>query len=138
MYEIFAKLMADRNLTPYKVAKETGITQATLSRWKTGKVNPSIETLQILADYFGVTLDYLTGNEPQQQEMPALTKKDERDIAKKLNETLDLLENAQDGLMFDGEPLDDETKELLRMSLKNQYEMTKKLAKQKFTPKKYR
>ncbi len=138
MYEIFAKLMADRNLTPYKVAKETGITQATLSRWKTGKVNPSIETLQILADYFGVTLDYLTGNEPQQQEMPALTKKDERDIAKKLNETLDLLENAQDRLMFDGEPLDDETKELLRMSLKNQYEMTKKLAKQKFTPKKYR
>ena len=49
-----------------------------------------------------------------------------------------LLEEAGDGLMFDGEPLDEETRQLLRASLENQLEMTKRLAKQKFTPKKYR
>lgn len=62
MYSIFEQLMKSEEITPYKVAKETGITQATLSRWKTGKVSPSIETLQTLANYFGVTLDYLVGN----------------------------------------------------------------------------
>ncbi len=40
--------------------------------------------------------------------------------------------------MFDGEPLDDETRQLLRQSLQSQLEMTKRLAKQKYTPKKYR
>lgn len=63
MYEIFIQLMESRKLTPYKVSKDTGITQATLSRWKTGKASPSIETLQLLSNYFGVTVDYLLGNE---------------------------------------------------------------------------
>ena len=61
-----------------------------------------------------------------------------RDVAQKLSETLAMLEEAGDGLMFDGEPLDEETRQLLRASLENQLEMTKRLAKQKFTPKKYR
>lgn len=48
MYSIFVKLMEEKGLTPYRVAKETGITQATLSRWKTSKVNPSLETFLAL------------------------------------------------------------------------------------------
>lgn len=40
--------------------------------------------------------------------------------------------------MFDGQALDEETRRLLRASLQNQLVMGKKLAKQKFTPKKYR
>ena len=68
---------------------------------------------------------------------PTLTKKDERDIARRLEETLDLLESS-DALMFDGEPLDEESLELLKVSLQNQYTLAKQIAKQKFTPKKYR
>lgn len=67
MYEILAKLMDQNNITPYRLAKETGITQATFSRWKTGKVSPSIETLQAISDYFGVTVDYLLGSEPNKK-----------------------------------------------------------------------
>jgi len=48
------------------------------------------------------------------------------------------LGSSEEALMFDGEPLDEETRELLRASLKNQLEMTKKIAKEKYTPKKYR
>lgn len=40
--------------------------------------------------------------------------------------------------MFDGEPMDDETRELLYISLKNSLEVSKRMAKQKYTPKKYR
>lgn len=67
-----------------------------------------------------------------------LNKRDERDIAKRLEQTLNDLEQNQDGLMFSGEPLDDETKELLKASLENSIRIAKINAKQKFTPKKYR
>ena len=144
MYDIFMQLMEEKGVTAYRVAKDTGITQATLSRWKTGKVSPSIETLQVLAEYFGVTIDYLMGNAhideqtpPKTQKAPTLNKKDERDIARRLEETLNLLESS-DALMFDGEPLDQESMDLLKTSLQNQYTLAKKIAKQKFTPKKYR
>lgn len=43
-----------------------------------------------------------------------------------------------DSLMFDGEPIDEETRQLLEVSLRNQLEISKRIAKQKFTPKKYR
>ena len=59
-------------------------------------------------------------------------------ISKKLEEALSQLESSQEGLMFQGEPLDDATKELIAISLRNSLEMGKKLAKQKFTPKKYK
>lgn len=144
MYDIFMQLMEEKGVTAYRVAKDTGITQATLSRWKTGKVSPSIETLQVLAEYFGVTIDYLMGNAhideqkpPKTQKAPTLNKKDERDIKKKMDEMLEIFDSA-DALMFDGEPLDDETRQLLRESYENQLRITKQLAKAKFTPKKYR
>lgn len=136
MYEIFAKLLQEHNKTPYRVYKDTGISQTTLSEWKNGKVTPKADKLQTIAEYFGVTIDYLMGNE--QKETPALTKKDERDIEKKLNETLEELELSQDGLMFNGEPLDDITKELLIQSIRNGIELSKRIAKEKYTPKKYK
>lgn len=61
MYERFAQLLQEKNITPYRVSKETGVTQTTLSDWKTGRATPKIATLQKIADYFNVSLDWLTG-----------------------------------------------------------------------------
>lgn len=61
MYEIFEQLLSERGVTPYRVAKETGITTATLTSWKQGKYTPKPEKLQKIADYFHVSLDYLMG-----------------------------------------------------------------------------
>lgn len=135
-YSKIEKLMTDRNISAYRLSKDTGISTGLLSQWKKRMQNPSVEKLQIIADYFHVSVDYLIGNEPK--ETPVLTEKDERDISKRLDRTLADLENAQGGLMFDGEPLDDLTKELLIASLKKDLEISKKIAKQKYTPKKYR
>lgn len=66
-----------------------------------------------------------------------LSKKDERDIKKKLDATLKDLESS-DGLMFDGEALDDETKDLLHMAIESALITAKVKAKEKFTPKKYK
>lgn len=66
MYSVFEKLLKDRGLTAYKVAKDTGVTTATLSSWKTGRYEPKPEKLKIIADYFGVSVDYLmTGEEKE-------------------------------------------------------------------------
>lgn len=137
MYEVFERLLKEAGITAYKVSKDTGISQTTLSDWKRGRSVPKTEKLQAIADYFDVSLDYLLGK-TSIKKAPILTKKDERDISKKMQETLAQLEDQQNGLMFDGEPLDDETKELLAISLKNSLELAKKIAKQKYTPKKYR
>ncbi len=42
-------------------ALKLGITPATLSRFETGKRQPDPSTLVLLADTFGVTVDYLVG-----------------------------------------------------------------------------
>lgn len=63
MYEIFERLLKQHNVTPYKVAKATGISTSTLSEWKNGSYTPKADKLQKIADYFNVTVDYLLGNE---------------------------------------------------------------------------
>lgn len=78
MYEIFEKLMKDRGVTPYRVHKETGVAQSTLSDWKNGKCRPKIDKIRAIADYFGVSVDYLLGNEPKEK-TPA--EADERTIS---------------------------------------------------------
>ncbi len=58
MYEKFSQLLQEHNKTAYQVAKDTGINQATLSGWKSGKSTPKVDKLMILADYFGVDVNY--------------------------------------------------------------------------------
>ena len=64
MYEIFVKLLEKYGVTAYKVSKATGIGGSTFTDWKNGRSVPKQDKLQKIADYFGVTIDYLmTGKE---------------------------------------------------------------------------
>lgn len=56
----FYELCVQRNTRPNIVCKELNLSNATATHWKNGKI-PNGETLQSLADYFGVTTDYLLG-----------------------------------------------------------------------------
>lgn len=58
MYEKFADLLSKNDKTAYQVSKDTGIAQSVLSDWKTGRSKPKVDKLKILADYFGVPIDY--------------------------------------------------------------------------------
>lgn len=137
MYEVFEQLLQKYGITAYKFCKETGVSQSTISTWKQKRNLIGPEIGKKVSDYFGVTLDYLmTGKEDPKKKETTLTPKDERDISKKLDETLNQLESS-DGLMFDGEALDDETKELLKISIENAIRTAKVTAKKKYTPKKY-
>lgn len=63
MYEIFEHLLQIRGVSTYRVAKETGIPQQTFSKWKNGISTPKADKLQKIADYFGVSVEYLMGND---------------------------------------------------------------------------
>jgi transcriptional regulator with XRE-family HTH domain len=55
-------LMKERGWTKYKLAKETGLPQSTITSLLSGRVkNPSAETASKLAEAFNVTTDYLLG-----------------------------------------------------------------------------
>ena len=58
MYEKFVELLEKTNKTTYRVSKDTGITKSTFSDWKSGRSKPKVEKLKILADYFGVGIEY--------------------------------------------------------------------------------
>ena len=92
MYERFEQLLQKRGVTPYKVSKETGVTQTSLSNWKSGRNTPSAKTLQKLADYFGVTVGYLMGTE---EEEPNATDKENNPIVLD-DDALELLEELKE------------------------------------------
>ncbi len=55
------KLRKERKLTQIALQIETGIEQALLSKFENGTRIPPTETLIILADYYGVSIDYILG-----------------------------------------------------------------------------
>lgn len=140
-YDLYDKLCKEKGVSRNKAAVEIGLSNSTVTKWKKTQATPNGETLAKIARYFNVSVDYLMSEEAIKKERtpaPGLTAKDERDIQKQLEKTLQQLEGEQGALMFDGEPMDDITKELLIASLRNSMEIGKRLAKEKFTPKKYR
>lgn len=66
MYSVFAELLAKFGVKASDVSKATGINQTVFSEWKKGKSTPKADKRQKIAEYFGVSLDYLdTGIEKE-------------------------------------------------------------------------
>ena len=139
LYDKISNLCADHGISIGRMCSDLKISHGNLTDLKMGRIRSiSSANLQKIADYFSVSLDFFSESEKgNTKKAPTLNKKDERDIKKKMDEMLELFDSA-DALMFDGEPLDEETRQLLRDSYENQLRLTKQLAKAKFTPKKYR
>lgn len=137
IYDRIKQLCKDNGVTVTGTESALGFARGSLC--KIDKNKPSIEKVSKLADYLHTTSDYImTGESSSDKKKSQLNPKDERDIAKRLESTLTALEENQEALMFSGEPLDDETRELLKASLESSLKIAKINAKQKFTPKKYR
>ncbi|GEM_PF-760962 len=150
------------------VAKRLNITSQYYYEIERGKKRMSGEMAARLAEMFGVTTDYLlgrsdvpdgyaagtaagpaktgidtrngrdgAGTDRSSAALPTLTEKEIRDIAVDLERMIAELESGE-ALAFHGESLDEESKALLKISLENSMRLAKQLAKQKFTPRKYR
>lgn len=140
MYDVFEQLLQKHGITAYKVSKDTGVTQTSLSNWKAGRNTPSAKTLQKIADYFGVSVDYLmTGKEDVKEKAPELTARDERDIARDLDNIMSKLSSGESGpATYNGEPLNPEAAELFRDEIEIALRRLKIINKEKYTPKKYK
>ena len=67
MYEIFEELIRQKGIKPSDVAKATGLRHALFTDWKMGRYTPKVDKLKLIADYLGVTVEYLmTGEETEQ------------------------------------------------------------------------
>ena len=71
MYERFLKLLDETGITPYRVSKEAGVSESVLSKWKKGS-RPRPLTMRAVADYFGVNVEWLSGEtDVREQKTPA-------------------------------------------------------------------
>jgi len=61
IYQNVMKLCEERGISPNKLDIESGIGRGNVERWKT--VSPSIEKVSAVADYFGVSVDYIVKGE---------------------------------------------------------------------------
>ena len=75
MFERIEQLMRENNVSAYKLSKETGIAQSTLSSWKHQNKIPRVDLLQKIADFFGVEIGYLTGKLDKTKETPKIQRK---------------------------------------------------------------
>ena len=116
MYEIFEQLLQSHGITAYRFCKDTGISQSTISTWKKKKNLINGDMAKTIADYFGVSVDYLMTGEERDGERYYLNNETAQ-MAQKLFENNDLR------ILFDA--AQDETPE----DLKTTYDMLMALKK---------
>ncbi len=61
VFENIRNLREDNDKTQQEIADYLNIKQTTYSKYELGKINIPIEVFVKLADYYGVSLDYLVG-----------------------------------------------------------------------------
>lgn len=106
-------LRRSKKLSQTDFAKIVGVSQTTVTAWETGKAEPSSSAITRIADYFNVSTDYLLGRPEKSGNI------DENTDYTALEKALD---NAKS---FDGKPMSDNDREIVRGILKG-YFTTKK------------
>lgn len=140
-------LRKKKGFTVNQLALYSGVSSAQISRIENGlRGVPKPETIKKLSEALGHPYEdlmqaagYIDDN--TKTDLPALTEKDERDIQKELEKIIKGLKTGNGFAAFGGldiDELDEEDRELLIASLENSLRLAKRIAKQKFTPKKYR
>lgn len=138
VYQRYCEVRDKLNYKDSDVSKGANITKSTFSDWKAGRYTPKQDKMQRIAEFLGITVDYLmTGEEGPKKNEPSLTPKDQKDIEKILEQTKEQLMN-QEGLMFDGDPASPEAIDSILSAMQIGMEMAKKKNKKKYTPKKYK
>ncbi len=73
MVERILELIKERGITALKMTADLGLSNSAVTDWKKGKAKPSVDAVVKIADYFGVTVDYLLGRvgDPNVELIPA-------------------------------------------------------------------
>lgn len=122
-------LRENRGLSQKGLGEEIGVSDVMISMYEQGKKNPSIDTITKMANFFGVSVDYLLGQK--------LNNKDERDIKKDLDSIMNKVRSGEDGpLHYNGEELDPESLDLFENAMELALRTLKTINKEKYNPNK--
>lgn len=120
------------NLTQKELAAKIDLNYSVLSRIETGERPIRDDELLKIANYFKVTIDYLLGNSSESTTIES----ENQDISLIMTNLKEKLKNYE-GVMFDGEILDETTAKLLLEALEHQEKIIKEINK-RYIPKKYK
>jgi transcriptional regulator with XRE-family HTH domain len=70
MCDELKRLRKERGLTQVELAEKLNLSQSTIASWENGKRRPDLDLLPIIADFFGVSVDEIYGQEPHEQTPP--------------------------------------------------------------------
>lgn len=88
--ENIKQLRLVRNLSQVDLARTLGVTKQSISNWENNNIQPSIDMLVHLAQFFSVSTDYLLGlNERKYIEISGLTEKQLAHITEIINDIRD-------------------------------------------------
>ena len=137
-YDVISELCKKRNLAVTALERELGFGRGSIGKLRTGST--TLERLQKIADYFDVSVNYLTtGKEDIHNEnnSPVLTSRDNRDIAKDLESIMAKLSSKEDGpVSYNGENLSEESMDLFKEELEIALKRLKLINKEKYNPNK--
>ena len=145
--EIIKQLIVESGYNQKAFAEKVDLPYTTLrSMLQRGIGNASVDNVIKVCKGLGITTEELEELalgviKETKTSLPELNSKDEKDIQLELQKMIDGLSSDSSYAAFDGETLEDmdeEDKELLIASLENSLRLAKRIAKQKFTPKKHR
>lgn len=109
-------LREDKDITQKQLGQIVGVSDRVIGYYESNNRFPKDEnTLKSLADYFGVSLDYLLG---RNSESHILISNENKNI----DEIIEDFESALNNAMLNGEKMDERTKELFKQSLRNVYD----------------
>ena len=116
------ELRSEKGVSQKEVALHIEKTPQAYSLYEKSLRDPDSDTLIKLADYFGVTTDYLLGQDDSRSASMDEENKKPADLKK-------ILENQQ--VMFDGEIVTEDDKELVKRMLEKMYWTAKEKNKRK-------
>lgn len=120
-------LRVESGRTQAEVSDRLGVLRTTYGEYERGKIMPPMDKIKALADLYRVSVDYLIGNTNEPRE----NTHNKMDVSQRMKEIVEYLQNEQSNLTFDGELLDDDSRELLINSLESSLKLGKMLSKRK-------
>ena len=112
---------------PIELCRAIGINSSTYSTWKNKGRSPNTDKMQDIAQFLGVSVEYLLNTDHPTVVIDRSGSMNV-DISKELNHALELL-STDNALYFDGEPMSEDTYELLKSAMEIMLTSAKKMSK---------
>ncbi|PKL00040.1 MAG: XRE family transcriptional regulator [Tenericutes bacterium HGW-Tenericutes-1] len=115
-----------RDLSQRELSQMINVSQQTIGSWETGRTEPNSDTLQQLANFFGVSVDYLLGRSIDGQSLQMNSEDNKEDLKEKFYQLLDILKN-NDINIFNGKEMQRQTQFELFSDIKSALENAEKM-----------